>query len=88
MRRGALCVLRWSDVNLDLGVPDITRSLVLAPGGLAGKSTKTDRSRKVALDPVGIASSLPTVSESRSESPKPEERSPKTPSSSRRSSKP
>jgi integrase len=50
MRRGALCVLRWSDVNLD-----ITRSLFLAPGGLAEKSTKTDRSRKVALDPGGIA---------------------------------
>jgi integrase len=27
----------------------------VAPGGLAEKSTKTDRSRKVALDPVGIA---------------------------------
>ncbi len=45
----------WFDVNLDIGVLDITRSLVLAPGGLAEKSTNTDRSRKVALDPGGIA---------------------------------
>ena len=50
MRRGELCALRWSDVNLD-----VARSVVVAPGGLAEKSTKTDRSRKVALDPVGIA---------------------------------
>ena len=55
MRRGELCALRWSDVNLALGVLDVSRSLVVAPGGLAEKSTKTDRSRKVALDPVGIA---------------------------------
>ena len=55
MRRGELCALRWSDVNLDVGVLDVARSLVVAPGGLAEKSTKTDRSRKVALDPVGIA---------------------------------
>ncbi|MHB1488453.1 MAG: tyrosine-type recombinase/integrase [Acidimicrobiales bacterium] len=55
MRRGELCALRWSDVNLDVGVLDVARSVVVAPGGLAEKSTKTDRSRKVALDPVGIA---------------------------------
>ena len=55
MRRGELCALRWSDVNLDLGVLDVARSVVVARGGLAEKSTKTDRSRKVALDPVGIA---------------------------------
>ncbi len=55
MRRGELCALRWSDVNLDVGVLDVARSVVVARGGLAEKSTKTDRSRKVALDPVGIA---------------------------------
>ena len=55
MRRGDLCALRWSDVNLDLGVLDVARSVVVARSGLAEKSTKTDRSRKVALDPVGIA---------------------------------
>jgi integrase len=60
MRRGELCALRWSDVNLDVGVLDVSRSLVVAPGGLAEKSTKTDRSRKVALDPVGIQDSVDT----------------------------
>ena len=55
MRRGQLYALRWSDVNLDLGVLDVARSVVVAPGGIAEKSTKTDRSRKVALDPVVIA---------------------------------
>ena len=55
MRRGELCALRWSDVNFDIGVLDVARSVVVEPGGLAEKSTKTDRSRKVALDPVGIA---------------------------------
>ena len=34
---------------------DVSRSVVVVVGGLAEKSTKTDRSRKVALDPVGIA---------------------------------
>ncbi len=55
MRRGELCALRWTDVDLTLGVLDVSRSVVVVPGGLAEKTTKTDRSRKVALDPVGIA---------------------------------
>ncbi len=55
MRRGELCALRWTDVDLERGVLDVSRSLVVVPGGLAEKSTKTDRSRKVALDPVGIS---------------------------------
>ncbi|HVA08102.1 MAG TPA: hypothetical protein VNG12_15300, partial [Acidimicrobiales bacterium] len=33
----------------------VCRSLVVVPGGLAEKTTKTGRSRKVALDPFGIA---------------------------------
>ena len=55
MRRGELCALRWSDIDLDLGQIEVSRSLVVIPGGLAEKSTKTDRSRKVSLDPVGVA---------------------------------
>ncbi|MGA2835107.1 MAG: site-specific integrase [Acidimicrobiales bacterium] len=55
MRRGELCALRWSDVNLQLGIVHVARSLVVVPGGLAEKTTKTGRSRKVALDPFGIA---------------------------------
>lgn len=55
MRRGELCALQWNDVDLTLGVVEVSRSVVVVVGGVAEKSTKTDRSRKVALDPVGIA---------------------------------
>jgi integrase len=55
MRRGELCALRWSDVHLETGQLDVSRSVVVVPGGLAEKSTKTDRGRIVALDEVGVA---------------------------------
>lgn len=55
MRRGELCALRWTDIDLEAGVIEVTRSLVVVPGGLAEKSTKTDRARRVALDPVAVA---------------------------------
>ena len=55
MRRGELCALRWTDLDLTLGIVGVSRSVVVVPGGLAEKSTKTDRARKVALDAVGIA---------------------------------
>ncbi|MHB8318221.1 MAG: tyrosine-type recombinase/integrase [Acidimicrobiales bacterium] len=55
MRRGELCALRWTDIDFELGVVEVSRSVVVVPGGLAEKSTKTDRSRKVALDPVALA---------------------------------
>jgi integrase len=55
MRRGELCALRWTDLDLTLGIVKVSRSVVVVPGGLAEKSTKTDRARKVALDAVGIA---------------------------------
>ena len=55
MRRGELCALRWSAVDLDKGVLEVTGSVVVVPGGLALKSTKTGRSRRMALDPVGVA---------------------------------
>lgn len=55
MRRGELCALRWNDVDLDGGHLDVSRSVVVVPGGLAEKSTKTDRGRIVALDEVGVA---------------------------------
>jgi len=55
MRRGELCALRWSDVDLQLGIVSVSRSLIVVPGGLTEKTTKTGRSRKVALDPFGIA---------------------------------
>ncbi len=55
MRRGELCALRWSDVDLVTGTVHVTRSVVVVPNGLAEKTTKTDRGRSVALDPVGVA---------------------------------
>jgi len=54
MRRGELCALRWSDVDLEHGELDVSRSVVVAVGGLAEKTTKTDRFRRVALDDVGV----------------------------------
>jgi integrase len=55
MRRGELCALRWSDVDVKLGTMEVSRSVVVVVGGLAEKTTKTDRSRTVALDAVGVA---------------------------------
>jgi integrase len=55
MRRGELCGLRWSDVDLDNGVLSVSRSVVVDFGGVAEKSTKTDRGRRIALDAVGVA---------------------------------
>jgi integrase len=54
MRRGELCALRWTDVDLSKGTIEVERSLVVVPGGLAEKGTKTDRGRRVALDEVGV----------------------------------
>jgi integrase len=54
-RRGELCGLRWSDVNLDRGELEVSRAVILPPGGLAEKTTKTGRMRPVALDEVGVA---------------------------------
>ena len=55
MRRGELCALRWTDVDFERGELDVSRSVVVVPGGLAEKGTKTHRFRIVALDNVGIA---------------------------------
>jgi integrase len=55
MRRGELCALRWTDVDLERSELDVSRSVVVVPGGIAEKSTKTDRFRIIALDEVGMA---------------------------------
>jgi integrase len=55
MRRGELCGLRWSDIDIELGQLTISRSVVCAPNGLVVKATKTDRDRRVALDEVASA---------------------------------
>ena len=57
LRRGELCALRWTDVHLDLRELEVARSVVVVPGGLAEKTTKTGRERRVALDDVAICRS-------------------------------
>ena len=54
LRRGELCAVRWSDVHWESSELIVARSIVVAPGGLAEKSTKTDRDRHVALDQVAV----------------------------------
>jgi integrase len=54
-RRGELCALRWTDVDLELGTVVIARSLVEGRGSvLIEKDTKTHSSRRVALDRTSI----------------------------------
>ncbi len=55
MRRGELCALRWSDLNLDRADITVSRSVIVTDGGLTEKPTKTDRDRRVALDEVAVA---------------------------------
>jgi integrase len=55
MRRGEICGLRWTAVDLERGQVDVTGSVICIDGGLAEKSTKTDRDRHLALDEVGVA---------------------------------
>lgn len=55
MRRGELCALRWTDVDFERCELDVSRSVVVVPGGLAEKGTKSHRFRTVALDEVGMA---------------------------------
>ena len=86
MRRGELCALRWSDVDLERGELEVSRSVVVAVGGLAQKSTKTDRFRQVALDEVGVllyASTLRTFRRRRRRQGRPSQ---PMPTSSRRTS--
>jgi integrase len=54
LRRGELCALRWTDVHFDTRELDVERALVVVPGGLAEKTTKTGRERQVALDDVAV----------------------------------
>src|SRR5437588_2840377 len=50
-RRGEICALKWSDVDLEDGEILIARSLALGTHGVVEKETKTYRSRRIALDP-------------------------------------
>jgi integrase len=49
-RRGELCALRWSDVDLDQRTITSERAVILVDGGVQERSTKTHNRRTVALD--------------------------------------
>lgn len=50
MRRGEVCALRWSRIDLDTGVVDVRRSYRLRHGVGTEKDTKTHQMRRIALD--------------------------------------
>ena len=54
-RRGELCGLRWSDVDLDQATVTIARSISDAGKVVAVKDTKTHQARRLALDPSTVA---------------------------------
>ena len=54
-RRGELCALRWSNVNIEVGTLTIERSIVEVSGGLLEKDTKTHANRRIALDDDTLA---------------------------------
>jgi len=49
-RRGELCGLRWSDIDLDAATMTIARSISDAGSHVEVKDTKTHRARRIALD--------------------------------------
>ncbi len=49
-RRGELCGLRWSDVDLDAATATFARSISDAGGEVAVKDPKTHQARRIALD--------------------------------------
>ncbi len=53
-RRGELCALRWSHVDLATGVVKIRRALGEADGELEEKDTKTHQRRHVTIDPQTV----------------------------------
>ncbi len=50
MRRGEVCALRWSRVDLEAGMVDVRRSYRLRYGVGTEKDTKTHQMRRIALD--------------------------------------
>ena len=53
-RRGEVCALRWTDVDLDRREVAIRRAIVQVGGTLREKDTKTLQSRRVALDEATV----------------------------------
>lgn len=57
-RRGELCALRWSDLDLAAGTVRIARSLTVVGAVVHVGPTKTHAERKMALGEVGVATLL------------------------------
>ena len=53
-RRGEVCALRWTDVDLDRREVTIRRAIVQVGGTLREKDTKSHQSRRVALDEATV----------------------------------
>jgi integrase len=54
-RRGELCALRWTDLDMQGKQVVVARSLTVGDKGLIEKRTKTDRARRLALDDATVA---------------------------------
>jgi integrase len=54
-RRGELCALRWSDIDLDHAVLVVSRSIAEIGGTLYEKDPKTHRARRLSLDPSTVS---------------------------------
>jgi integrase len=54
-RRGELCALRWSNVDLDAGELVVVRNLIARAGQLVEKDTKTHAARRIALHDDSLA---------------------------------
>jgi len=54
-RRGELCALRWSDVDLDAGTLRIAHSVMQVGRRVEVKDTKSHQVRVIALDNAGVA---------------------------------
>ncbi|HEX7197747.1 MAG TPA: site-specific integrase [Candidatus Limnocylindria bacterium] len=54
-RRGELCALRWTDIDLDRGALAISRAIVHVGREVKETDTKTHRSRRLALDETSVA---------------------------------
>ena len=53
-RRGELCGLRWSDIDLTEPRVEITRAIIIVDGNSQVAPTKTRQTRRIALDPVTV----------------------------------
>ena len=51
MRRGELCGLQWSDVDVAEATLTVRRSITDLPGRVEARSTKSGRVRRIAIDP-------------------------------------